>query len=341
MANGARLGMEHVVSTGGQNIHLVLKDSGSSAQTAQAATRQAISEGAKLILGPLTADAVALSGATAKSAGLPLIGFSSTASIATDGVYLLSVLPEAEVMRALGYARAKGKTSIAALIPDTPLGRFQADALRQSAGEMGLRIAALETFADEAQARTAVERIAPAMRTGAIDMVYMPDRATAPSFGILLDAARVPRERLIIIGSADWEGSSAIAGQSYLSGAIYPAIDPAGLAALSGPYQARFGGQPHQLATLAFTGVILANNSRLSLTQPPYGNALLAPSGFSGRDGIFRFHFDGRGEYGLVIREVTPQGPRTIDGVTLGGLPLAALGSSSQDAGIPAAAEFR
>jgi ABC-type branched-subunit amino acid transport system substrate-binding protein len=341
MVDGARLAMDEVARTGGQNIHLVVKDSGAGTETIRTGTQQALAEGAELILGPLTADAVGLAGAIAKSYDTPLIGFSSTAGVATDGVYLLSVLPEAEIMRALTYARAQRRSTIAAIIPDTPLGNTQADALRLAAGETGMQIVAIEMFDSEARARTAVERLAPAMRSNLVDTLYIPDRATAPSFGILLDAARLPRERVLIVGSADWEGDAAILTQPYLAGAVYPAIDPAGLAALSPVYRSRFGSEPHQLATLAYSAVLLANTSGLSLATPPYGNGLVSPAGFSGRDGPFRLHFDGRGEYGLVMRQVGPQGAITIDAARLGGLPLASSGGGATDAGIPPAAEFR
>ncbi|WMT87018.1 penicillin-binding protein activator [Pelagibacterium sp. 26DY04] len=338
MANGARLAIEQTPSP---TIHLVLKDAGSSAETARNATQQALAEGAELILGPLTADSVALAGAIARSYDTPLIGFSSTSSVATDGVYLLSVLPEAEIMRALGFARAQGRNAIAAIVPDTPLGHAQAEALRQAAGETGMRIVGVEMFADEAQARRAVERLAPAMRSNLVDALYLPDAATAPSFGILLEAARVPRQRILVIGAGEWEGNPAIAAQAYLAGAVYPAIDPTGLAALSASYRQRFGGEPHQLATLAYSAVLVANTPSLSLATPPFGNSLFSPTGFTGRDGPLRFHFDGRGEYGLVMRQVAPGGAATIEAAKLGGLPLASNGGIGMDAGIPPAAEFR
>ncbi|WP_417578976.1 penicillin-binding protein activator [Pelagibacterium sp.] len=341
MVNGAKLAMDEATRNGGQNIHLVIKDSGSSAQTARIATQQALSEGAQLILGPLTADAVGLAGAIAKSYDIPLIGFSSTASIATDGVYLLSVLPEAEIMRALSYARAQRRTTIAAIIPDTPLGNAQADALRLAAGEAGMAITGIEMFADEAQARAAVERLAPAMRTNLVDTLYIPDSATAASFGILLDAARLPRERVLIIGSADWDGDNAILNQPYLAGAVYPAIDPSGLASLTSVYRSRFGTAPHQLTTLAYSAVQLANTGSLSRATPPYGTGLHSPVGFQGQDGPFRLHFDGRGEYGLVMRQIGQGGATTIEAARLVGLPLSSPGSSARGGAIPPAAEFR
>ncbi len=338
MANGARLAMEQ---TPGPTIHLVLKDAGSSAEMARNATQQALAEGAELIIGPLTADSVAMAGALARSYDTPLIGFSSTSSVATDGVYLLSVLPEAEIMRALGFARAQGRNAVAAIIPDTPLGNARAEALRQAAGETGMEIVGIEMFSDEAQARRAVERLAPAMRSNLVDALYLPDSATAPSFGILLEAARVPRDRFIVIGSSDWEGAAEISAQAYLAGAVYPAIDPSGLAGLAGAYRARFGTEPHQFATLAYSAVLLANTPSLSLATPPFGNGLLSPAGFSGRDGPIRFHFDGRGEYGLTMRQIGPGGATTIEAARLGGLPLASSGGIGIDAGIPPAAEFR
>lgn len=338
MANGARLAMEQ---TPGPTIHLVLKDAGSSAEMARNATQEALAEGAELIIGPLTADSVAMAGALARSYDTPLIGFSSTSSVATDGVYLLSVLPEAEIMRALGFARAQGRNAIAAIIPDTPLGNARAEALRQAAGETGMEIVGIEMFSDEAQARRAVERLAPAMRSNLVDALYLPDSATAPSFGILLEAARVPRDRFIVIGSADWEGEAEISAQTYLTGAVYPAIDPAGLAGLAGAYRARFGTEPHQFTTLAYSAVLLANTPSLSLSTPPFGNGLLSPTGFTGRDGPIRFHFDGRGEYGLAMRQIGPGRATTIEAARLGGLPLASSGGIGMDAGIPPAAEFR
>ncbi|HCO55178.1 MAG TPA: hypothetical protein DIT93_09195, partial [Pelagibacterium sp.] len=114
-----------------------------------------------------------------------------------------------------------------------------------------------------------------------------------------------------------------------------------GLEALTPIYRSRFGGEPHQLTTLAYSAVLLANTPSLSLAMPPYGTGLVSPAGFTGRDGPFRLHFDGRGEYGLVMRQVGAQGAVTIDAARLGGLPLASSGGASIDAGIPPAAEFR
>src|SRR5690606_1758618 len=134
---------------------------------------------------------------------------------------------------------------------------------------------------------------------------FLPDRATAPSFGVLLEQGGVDRGRVQVIGSADWHGDAAIAAMPWLHGAIYPALDDAGHAALAAEYRARFGGTPHPLATIAYTATMLANVSSLSMATPRYDRAqMTVANGFNGRDGVFRFRPDGRSEYALVIRQV-------------------------------------
>ena len=81
-------------------------------------------------------------------------------------------------------------------------------------------------------------------------------------------------------------------------------------------YAARFGSDPHPLATIAYTAAILANapplvDSRYSAAQ------LTMPGGFNGRDGVFRFLPDGRSQYALVIKQVEPGGARQVDGPKL------------------------
>ena len=68
------------------------------------------------------------------------------------------------------------------------------------------------------------------------------------------------------------------------------------------------------MRTIAYTAMILANASSLSMGTPQYAAPQLTlPAGFNGRDGVFRFLPDGRSEYALVIKEVTAGGARVVD----------------------------
>ena len=324
MANGARLAMEFIAQNPSvsENISLTIKDSGGDDGTAAARASEAVTEGASLIIGPLRAEAVLSAGATARAAGVPLIGFSNNTGAASPGVYLLNVLPETEVRRSLAYAQSQGRRSFAAIISDTAYGKIQEGAFRQAAADLGLQVRAIYNYtpgeSGEAQARQAVEQVLPLLQTGTVDALFIPDRATAPSFGVLFEAAAIDRTTLTIIGSIDWQGDLQISQTPYLVGAIYPSVDPAGLAALKPEYEAKFGTTPHPLVTNAYTAVLLANSPALSQAVPPYGRAQLAgPAGFRGRDGQFRFLPDGRSEFALTMNQVVIGGAQQIDAARL------------------------
>jgi ABC-type branched-subunit amino acid transport system substrate-binding protein len=320
MAGGAELAMEFIAGNQSiaDNITLVIKDTGSSASAAAAAAQQAISEGSSLILGPLRADQVSAAGGVAKSAGIPLIGFSNNSGAAQPGVYLLNVLPESEVRRSLGYAKSAGKRAFAGIFPSSEYGRVQQAAFTQAAADHGIRVVGVYNFGSEAEARSVVEQVAPLLQAGQVDTLFLPDRATAPSFGVLFEEAKVAGGAIQIVGSADWNADQNIMNTPWLSGAIYPAVDDAGYQAVLPLYQQKFGGTPHPFVTLAYTGVVLANVSALSMGTPRYDRTLLtSPSGFAGRDGVFRFLADGRSEYALVIKKVTIGGAQIVDGAKL------------------------
>jgi ABC-type branched-subunit amino acid transport system substrate-binding protein len=320
MANAAQLAIDYIEKTPTlqKNITLVLKDTGDQAGGATQAASQAVQEGASLILGPLRGDQVTAAGAVARAAGIPLIGFSNNSGAASPGVYLLNVLPEGEVKRSMAYAKGQGKRAFAGIFPNTDFGRIQEGAFRQAVADLGLNAVAVYNFSSEAEARTLVTQMVPLLQQGNIDTLFIPDRATAPSFGVLLEESGIPTGTIQIIGSADWNGDTNIANTPYLSGAIYPAVDDAGYQTLVAEYTARFGGTPHALSTVAYTAVVLSNASALAMGTPKYDRAQLTlPGGFNGRDGVFRFLPDGRSEYALVIKQVTIGGASIVDGPKL------------------------
>jgi ABC-type branched-subunit amino acid transport system substrate-binding protein len=317
MANAGELAMSFIEANPNiaENITVVLKDTGPTAGGAAEAASQAVAEGASLILGPLKADQVVAAGAVARSAGVPLIGFSNTANAAAPGVYLLNILPEVEIRRSLLYASSKGRVLAAGIFSTSDAGRAHEVAFRRAATELGVTIAAVHTFSTESDIRNAVLQLAPLIQAGQIDTLFLPDRLSAPSVATLLLQASIEQGRLLIIGSADWEADPTIPQVPYLTGAVFPAVDEAGYLAMKPDYQARFGGLPHPLATIAYTAVILANNSTLSKATPRYSAAQVTLSaGFNGRDGVFRFLPDGRSEYALVMKQVTPGGSLRVDG---------------------------
>lgn len=308
MANAAELAMNFVRSNPnlGENITLVVKDTGPNALGASTAAQQALAEGASLILGPLRADQVTVVGDAARQAGVNVIAFSNNPGAASPGVFLLNVLPETEVKRSIAYAQKLGKKAFAGVFPNNDFGRLQQGAFQQTSADLGIPARAIYNFSNEAEARTVVQQLVPMLQQGQIDALFIPDRATAPSFGALLQQAGIAPGTVQLIGSSDWANDATIANSTSLAGAIFPALDDAGLMALSADYQKTYGAAPHPLATLAYTATILANAKALANGTPRYDRTLLTnAAGFAGRDGVFRFLPDGKSEFALTIRQVS------------------------------------
>lgn len=317
LANAAKLAMNFIAQSANnsQNITLVIKDTGTSAVGATQRTSEAVAEGAKLILGPLLAEQVTAAGAVARTAGIPLIGFSNNTGAASPGVYLLNVLPEAEVRRSLAYAQAQGKRAFAAIVPTTAAGRIQEGAFRQAAADLGLTARAVYTFTTQAEAEAAVTQAAPFLRDGSIDALFIPDGSTATSFASFLETAGVSRGPALIIGSSAWDDVGGVTQTPYLVGAVYPALNETGFSSLVPEYQATYGGIPHRFSTLAYTSVLLANSPSLAMAPVPYDRAeLTRASGFTGEDGQFRLLADGRSEFALVIKQVQLGGAIQAEG---------------------------
>src|SRR5262245_48872995 len=95
------------------NIQLLIKDDAGSSQGANAGAQQAVNEGAEIILGPLFAASVPAVAQVARTRGISVIAFSTDSSVAGRGVYLLSFLPESDVVRIVDYSAGIGKRSFA------------------------------------------------------------------------------------------------------------------------------------------------------------------------------------------------------------------------------------
>jgi len=321
LANGSRLAIQFIEANPNiaENITIALRDTGDSAAGATAAANAAVAEGAKLILGPVTAEQVTAAGTVARQAGIPLIGFANNGSVAGPGVYVLNVLPEAEMKRALTWLMGQGRRGPAGIFPATPYGEALAGAFRTQAIAVGFNPSAVYTFSDISEAQSIIAQAKPLVERGMIDTLFIPDRASAPTFAGLLAQSGTRPDDVQLAGSADWANDPALLANAALAGAIYPAVDEAGLNAIRADYQRQFGMAPPQMATIAYTATILANVNTLSMATPPYSPQLLTnPSGFAGRDGLFRFNSNGRSDYALAIKKIGAGGAvSTVDGAKL------------------------
>src|SRR4029079_12854981 len=160
----------------GPNVQLLVKDDGGTPQGAQSSAQQAIAEGAEIIIGPLFAQSVSAVGQVARARNILVIAFSTDASVAARGVYLLSFLPETDVRRIVDFAVSRGKRSFAALLPDNAYGTVVEAALQQQVPQRGGGVVALEKYpADQSRLAEAVRRFAQSANRA--DTIFIPGGA--------------------------------------------------------------------------------------------------------------------------------------------------------------------
>ena len=295
------------------NVQLLVKDDGGSPQGAQSAAQQAISEGAEIIVGPLFAQSVSAAGQVARSRNIPVIAFSTDASVAARGVYLLSFLPETDVRRIVSYAASRGKRSFAALMPDNAYGTVVEAAFQQEVARHGGRVVVLEKYPHDAnQTAEAVRRVAQA--ASQIDSIFIPDSPDAvPQVAQALAANGVDIKRVQLLGTGLWGDDTRISSEKLLDGGWYPSPEQTGFRNFSGRYRARYGQDPVRTATLAYDAVALVAALVKTQGMQRFSEQVLTnPSGFAGIDGVFRFRPEGTNERGLAVLRVTPSGGQVV-----------------------------
>jgi len=307
MKNAAEMALEEFKNP---NIQLLIKDDAGNPQGASAGAQQAVSEGAEVILGPLFASSVPAVAQVARTRGISVIAFSTDSSVAGRGVYLLSFLPESDVVRIVDYSAGIGKRSFAALVPDNAYGNVVEAAFKQAVGRKG-RVVAFEKYSgDRATPARAVAQL-----LGSADALMIADDgdsvvATADA----LTAAGSNLRNIQMLGTGLWDNPRVFASQA-LQGGLFAAPDPSGFRGFSGRYRTRFGSDPVRTATLAYDAVaLMAALARTQGAQRFAPETLTNPSGFAGIDGLFRFRSDGTNERGLAVMKVTTGGGVAVAG---------------------------
>ncbi len=184
----------------------------------------------------------------------------------------------------------------------------------------------LEGKTDEASKR-ALKRLEGLDTLGDVhfDAVLMPEgisvlRALAP----LLPFYDVDPRKVRMLGTVQWD-DPALVTEPALFGGWFPAPPPAARAVFDGLYRTTYGDTPPRLAALAYDATALAAvlvrsrgnapapaSPQLQASAAPGPlpapiftiDALTAPNGFAGVDGIFRLLPSGLAERGLALKEI-------------------------------------
>ena len=173
MRNAAQLAIS---DSGSTSITLMIQDDHSSPDVAAQAAQSELGAGAQLILGPVFANDVRTASAAAKSAGRPMIAFSTDVTVAAPGVYLLSFLIQGYVDRILQYAVSTGKKSFGILAPQNDYGNVAAQRFQEMAGNVNAQVVVTARYST-GQIATAAGQVAAVQ--GQIDALFIPEQADA------------------------------------------------------------------------------------------------------------------------------------------------------------------
>ena len=304
MRNAAQLAID---GFGAPYITLMIEDDHSSADAAAQAAQAELGAGAQLILGPVFANDVRSASAAAKSAGKPMIAFSTDVTVAAPGVYLLSFLIQGYVDRIIQYAVSSGKKSFAIMAPQNDYGSVAADRFQDRAQSLNVQMVVTARYS-AGQMAGAAQQVAAVQ--GQIDALFIPEQADAmPAVANALGSANVKTK---FLGTGVWNDPRVLK-LPQMQGAWFSAADNSGFDAFAQRYKAKFNSDPARLATLAYDAVTLAAAlARNGGTDPFSQAALINISGFNGADGVFRFRDDGTNERGLAVMEIDDNAAKVV-----------------------------
>lgn len=324
---------------------LPLDDKGTAAGSV-AAANDAIAQGAQMIIGPLLGASVSAVAPIAQAAGVPVLAFSSDRKVAAPGVYIIGFTPDAEVQRVVDFAALGGLTRFALAAPNNLYGNAVAAAMRRAVADNRATLVRVQLYDPATQDFAPPVRkllglpepappapaAAPAASSAAPPLPPIPPvpTLTPPSrpFDALLLAeggaqlralaaalatAGMPVPAVQLLGTGKWDEPN-ISSEPALIGAWFAAPSPASRDEFEIQFKRTFGQNPPRLATLAYDATALAAVLARGPQQQPFTAAALTdPSGFYGRDGLFRLTADGLAERRLAILRVDRDGVTVID----------------------------
>lgn len=311
IANATTLAL---LDTGAKTVRITTYDTG---KGAAAAVTRAVADGNRLILGPLTGDEVKVVSGPARKAGVPVISFSNDSSVAGNGVFIMGYSPAQSVDRVVKFARSKGVSTFAAIVPAGVYGERTGSAMLQAVRESGGTLVAMQNYdRSPASLATAIRKLG---ETSGYEAVLIADGGR-----IAIQAAPLLRKgsgaNARILGTELWNTESGLAASEALRGAWFASVPDAYYRQLTTKYRARFGAAPYRLSALGYDAVLLT----VRITQgwrpgtPFPAGKMLDKGGFAGIDGAFRFGRDGVAERALEVQQVGSGAFTVIDAAPTG-----------------------
>ena len=306
LENAARLAMRDL---GDITIDLRVYATKGDATVAADQAQLAVAEGAKIILGPVYAEAANAAGLAVAQSGVNLLSFSNNTAIAGGNVFVLGASFETTAERLVSFAGAQGKDRIVIVHAQDFAEERGRDAIAGAiAAQRATLIGTVDYALSQEEVIAAVPRVKDLALTGEADLIFLTASSASalPLFTQLLPENGLGPDLVQYAGLTRWDIPAQTLSLPGVQGGWFALPDPATTQAFSAQYRDEFGQPPHPIGGLAFDGIAAIG----ALVAQGKGDALAADAltqraGFRGASGIFRLRSDGTNERGLAVATIT------------------------------------
>ncbi|WP_245764423.1 penicillin-binding protein activator [Nioella sediminis] len=312
LENAARLAASEF-----EGVELEITVYNTAADPAQAATvaRQAIQQGARVIVGPLRSDAAAAVGVAVSNSNVAVLSFSNNTEIAGGNVFVLGHTFDNTAARIASYAARQGRNRIVILHAQNLAGEVARDAVQRAVASTGGTVAGVVSyeFSQQGVVQALPEVMSTIRSSDATGLVITAEASAAlPLFAQLLPENGLDTEEVRVMGLTRWDVPSQTLELSGLQGGWFALPDPDANAAFGARYTAAYGDAPHVLAPIAYDAMraiaeTAAEAGAIGVAE------LTASSGFAGANGVFRLRADGTVERAMAIATVLENQVSIID----------------------------
>jgi len=305
LENAARLAVKDL---GDVKIDLRVYDTGGSAGLAAKVAQQAVDDGAKVILGPLYAEAANTAAVAVADDGVNVLSFSNNPTIAGGNLFILGATFENTAERLVRFAASQGKRRAVIVHPMNVEGDLGRQAIEKAASSSAVSIVGVQGFEFSQQGVVnAIGNIKSTVENNNADMIVLTSNSSGalPLLAQMLPEAGLSPDVTQYVGLGRWDVPQQTLGLKGLQNGWFALPDQAMIANFSARYRAEYGATPHQLGGLAYDGIaaigaLVKSGNSGALTSA----ALTQSAGFEGVGGIFRLTTNGKNQRGLAIAQV-------------------------------------
>lgn len=298
---GLQLSLEETIAWRGATLELVVEDT--ETQGPEKAFDGVMLAGVKVVVGPVFARQVSALAGRAQAADVPLLALSSDSGVAGAGVHVVPPLPAAQGAAMARWAMANGKTTAAALVPDTAYGREALEGFKTTYANLGGQLTKTATFApQQVDVTKEIKQLVPVSSSIAFGALLMPvPAAQVPLLTSQLAVQGVAKAGVVLMGTGLWQDNSLLAPNRGMENAVFAA--PAVTLEFDQHFTQVFGVKPQGLAVQGYDlGRLLQQvAAQRAATGQEVERLLVREEGYYGTGGYIRLMPNGMGERGLSM----------------------------------------